>query len=253
MLYTESFGNGPDVVFLHGLFGAGDNWRSIGRQLSDQFRVHLIDLPNHGKSDWFDDPNLPNLAAMVDQWIADQNISHYTLLGHSMGGKVAMQMALNAHQGVMEKLVVVDIAPKHYPPHHHDIFTALKQTTFTEQTDRKNVDEQLAPFVQDNGIRQFLLKSLYKKEGKLAWRFNVKVLQEKYDAVACKPDVTTPYEAPVLFIKGMNSHYIQAEDQASILELFPNAKAKLIEGAGHWPHAEKPSAFVKILTDFLKG
>jgi esterase len=252
MLHTESFGHGPDLIFLHGLFGAGDNWRSVGKQLSKQFRVHLIDLPNHGKSDWLDNPDLPKLVEILNQWISDQNIERFTLLGHSMGGKVAMQLALNPHAGILEKLIIVDIAPKYYPPHHQDIFEALNRVIFTPEMDRKSVEKELAPYVTDNSIRQFLLKSLYKKGDRLAWRFNVKVLEQKYEAVACEPSMTKAFNGSTLFIKGMNSQYIQTEDQETILSLFPNAKAKLIEGAGHWPHAEKPVAFVKILSDFLK-
>ncbi|TXR53066.1 alpha/beta fold hydrolase [Reinekea thalattae] len=251
MLHTETLGNGPDIIFLHGLFGAGDNWRTVGRALSEQYRVHLIDLPNHGRSDWLEEPELENLASIINQWISDNNIQHYNLLGHSMGGKVAMQMALNAHPGVMEKLVVVDISPKEYPKHHQAIFKALHETDLSQMKDRKSVDDAIAHLVTDTGVRQFLLKSLYKKEGQLAWRFNFKTLEEKYQAVADAPTSSQTYDQPTLFIKGMNSHYISEQDRELILSLFPNAQAKIIEGAGHWPHAEKPAAFLKILSDFL--
>jgi len=252
MLHSESIGIGPDVIFLHGLFGAGDNWRSVAKQLSEQFKVHMLDLPNHGRSDWHDNPTLQTLAAAVNEWIADQGITNYRLLGHSLGGKIAMQMALNKPQGTIEQLIVVDIAPRAYPPHHQDIFFALKRANFDNLKDRKAVDEDIKDKVTDVGIRQFLLKSLYKKDGKLAWRFNVKILEEKYDAIALAPTSTLIFSGPALFIKGMNSQYIQAEDQSTINNLFPNAKAKLIEGAGHWPHAEKPIVFTKILKDFLE-
>lgn len=251
MLHTETFGQGPDIIFLHGLFGAGDNWRSIGRSLSEQFTIHLIDLPNHGRSDWIDEPDMATLAHTVGQWASDKGLHSYHLLGHSMGGKVAMQMALNDYASVIEKLIVVDIAPKPYPPHHQDVFKGLNSVDFTQATDRKSVEEQLRPFVSDAGIRQFLLKSLYKKDGHMAWRFNVEVLESRYDAVAAAPDMGQPFSGPTLFIKGMNSDYIQAEDQQQIQQLFPNARAKLIEGAGHWPHAEKPSAFNHVVENFL--
>lgn len=251
MLHSESFGQGPDLVFLHGLFGAGDNWRSIGRALSEQFRVHLIDLPNHGRSPWTDNPDLPSLAGTIADWTKAQSLDHFHLLGHSMGGKVAMQMALNDHVDRIDRLIVVDIAPKAYSPHHQDVFNGLHAVDFSIATDRKSVEAQLKPFVQDDGIRQFLLKSLYKKDGQLAWRFNVDILESKYDAVACAPDMAQPFSNPTLFIKGMNSQYITADDQADIQRRFPAARAKLIEGAGHWPHAEKPVAFKRIVEDFL--
>ena len=251
MLHSESFGQGPDILFLHGLFGAGDNWRSIGRALSEQYRIHLLDLPNHGHSPWTDNPDLPSLAEAVADWADQQGLTRFHLLGHSMGGKVAMQMALNAHAERIERLIIVDIAPKAYAPHHQDVFAGLRAVDFDSATDRKTVEAQLTPYVQDAGIRQFLLKSLYKKDGRLAWRFNVDVLESKYDAVACAPQVSQPFTGPTLFIKGMNSQYIEAQDQDTIRSLFPEAKAKLIEGAGHWPHAEKPSAFKQILEGFL--
>lgn len=251
MLHTETLGNGPDIVFLHGLFGAGDNWRSVGRALSEHYRVHLIDLPNHGRSDWLAEPELSTLASIVNDWIKQQNISQYHLLGHSMGGKVAMQLALNPHDGELQKLIIVDIAPKEYPPHHQDIFKALHQADLSQLKDRKAVDDAISHLVTDTGIRQFLLKSLYKKDGQLAWRFNYKTLEEKYQAVACAPSSTQAWQKPTLFIKGMNSNYITEADRELIMELFPNAQAKIIEGAGHWPHAEKPAAFLKILSSFL--
>jgi esterase len=251
MLNTETLGNGPDLIFLHGLFGAGDNWKSIARSLSDHYRIHLIDLPNHGRSPWVDDPSYPAMAACVQQWIDQQGITSYRLLGHSMGGKVAMQMALNEHSLRIEKLIVVDIAPKFYPPHHQGIFKALNSIDLSLYQDRQSVETQLEPWVDDKGIRQFLLKSLFKKNGVMNWRFNYPILEQHYDEIAQAPTMTVPFQQPTLFIKGMNSQYIGAEDQPQINTLFPNAQAKLIEGAGHWPHAEKPNVFIKIIEKFL--
>ncbi|MEJ2045081.1 MAG: alpha/beta fold hydrolase [Reinekea sp.] len=251
MLHTESFGQGPDVVFLHGLFGAGDNWRSIGRQLSEHYRVHLIDLPNHGRSDWIDTQDLQTLANIVGDWINNQGIKQFHLLGHSMGGKIAMQLALNPHQGELLQLIVVDISPKRYPPHHQDIFKALNRVDFNRLKDRNAIDDDMKDLVTNDTVRQFLLKSLYRNGDQLAWRFNLKILENRYDAVAAEPTATAPFTGPALFIKGKNSHYISADDQPLIASLFPNAKAKIIEGAGHWPHAEKPAVFSKIVKDFL--
>jgi len=251
MLYSETMGSGPDIIFLHGLFGAGDNWRTVARNLSDTYCTHLLDLPNHGRSDWLDNSDLPSLATLINDWIKARGLTNYRLLGHSMGGKVAMEMALNKHEGDIAQLIIVDIAPKAYEPHHQDVFKALNRADLSELPDRKAVDENMKDLVIDASIRQFLLKSLHKKEGKLTWRFNVRGLEGSYGAVACAPNITQPFEQPTLFIKGMNSDYILAQDQTEIMELFPNAKAKLIEGAGHWPHAEKPLVFTKILKDFL--
>lgn len=251
MIHSETIGTGPDIIFLHGLFGAGDNWKSIGRQLSDSYRVHLLDLPNHGRSDWLDTFTLPLLAQHLNDWIKEQGLREFRLLGHSLGGKVAMQYALNQHDGELTQLIIVDIAPKKYVPHHQDIFEAFRRTDLNTLADRKAVDEELKDLITDTGIRQFLLKSLFIKDGHLTWRFNTKALEANYDVVANAPTMSAPYTGPTLFIKGMNSDYILATDQEKIMALFPHAAAKLIEGAGHWPHAEKPIVFTKILRDFL--
>lgn len=254
MLHSETLGSGPDLVILHGLFGSGDNWRSIGKALSDRYRVHLLDLPNHGRSPWIESQSYPVFADAVTEWLRASDIQRYRLLGHSMGGKVAMEMALGRHAEGIEQLVIVDIAPRAYPPHHRDIFRALDRVELSEHKDRRSVDAALKDDIETTGIRQFILKSLYRDgDGRLAWRFNLEALRNQYDPIAAEPGFSAPYEGPVLFIKGMNSDYITRDDQAAIMERFPNAEAKLIDGAGHWPHAEKPSAFLRILEGFLDG
>lgn len=251
MIYSETFGAGPDVLFLHGLFGSGDNWRGIGRALADRFRIHLLDLPNHGRSPWLDNPELPTLAAAVDEWASGHGLQRYRLLGHSMGGKVAMQMALNRQAANIERMIIVDIAPKQYASRHQDIFAGLKSINLDRVSDRKAADKELEPYVGDASIRQFLLKSLATKDGRLYWRFNLEILEKRYDAIGKAPAVTAPFRQPTLFIKGQNSDYMVVEDREPIKKLFPNASSKLIDGAGHWPHAEKPSIFTKIVGDFL--
>lgn len=251
MLHYQTIGNGPDVIFLHGLFGAGDNWRSIARSLSEHYRLHLLDLPNHGKSSWIDNPSHERIAEQVDQWRQQQQIKSFALLGHSMGGKIAMQMALNHSAADINKLIIVDIAPRAYKAHHQDIFAAFNDIALQTVATRNDVEEQLRPYVNDPSIRQFLLKSLHKKDGQLAWQFNTVGLEQNYQQIAAAPTMDQPFAGPTLFIKGMNSQYITKDDQSDIQRLFPNAKAKLIEGAGHWPHAEKPAAFLKIVSDFL--
>lgn len=252
MLHSETLGQGPDLIILHGLFGSGDNWRTIAKGLAENHRVHLLDLPNHGRSPWMERQSYPLFAEAVDEWLQDQGIDQYRMMGHSMGGKVAMQMALTEHHGTLEKLIIVDIAPRAYQAHHGDIFQALNQVDLSQQKDRRSVDAALKNHIENTGIRQFILKSLYRKDdGQLAWRFNLEVLQSDYQAIAEAPEFNTRYQGPTLFIKGMNSDYITRDDQPAIMERFPNAEAKLIEGAGHWPHAEKPSAFLRILEGFL--
>jgi esterase len=252
-LYSETLGTGPDLVILHGLLGSGDNWRSIGKSLSDHYRVHLLDLPNHGRSPWVEQQSYPVFADAVTDWITSNGIESTALLGHSMGGKVAMQMALNGPPSTIDKLIVVDIAPRAYPPHHQDIFKALASADPAEFNNRRDVDEALKDGIETAAIRQFILKSLYRDEqGKMAWRFNLNALQDQYESIATEPGFEHTFDGPTLFIKGMNSDYIQSSDQQAIMERFPSATAKIIEGAGHWPHAEKQTAFLKILEKFLK-
>ncbi|WP_108125969.1 alpha/beta fold hydrolase [Saccharospirillum mangrovi] len=253
MLHSHSLGKGPNLIILHGLFGSGDNWRSVAKALSDRFQVHCLDLPNHGQSPWTEQLNYPSFADAVRDWIDANGIKHTHLIGHSMGGKTAMQLALSGDTDWLQKLVIVDIAPRDYPPHHQDIFAALDAIDLSQFSDRRGVESALMEHgVRDLGIRQFLLKSLYRNdENQLAWRFNLELLKSSYDGIAKAPDFTAPFTGPTLFIKGMNSHYISRDDQPAIEERFPHAQAKLIEGAGHWPHAEKPRAFMRILEGFL--
>jgi esterase len=252
-LYSETLGTGPDLVILHGLFGSGDNWRSIGKSLSDHYRVHLLDLPNHGRSPWVEQQSYPIFAGAVTDWIASKDIEKTALLGHSMGGKVAMQMALNDQPSTIDKLIIVDIAPRAYPPHHQDIFKALANTDPAQFNNRRDVDEALKDGIETASIRQFILKSLYRNEqGQMGWRFNLSALQDQYNSIAKEPEFEQTFDGPTLFIKGMNSDYILSSDQQAIMDRFPNATAKIIEGAGHWPHAEKQAAFLKILEKFLK-
>lgn len=255
MLYSHSLGKGPDLIILHGLFGSGDNWRSVAKGLSERFRVHCLDLPNHGQSPWTDQLDYPSMAKAVRDWIRENDINSARLIGHSMGGKTAMQLALNGDSDWLQQLVIVDIAPRDYPPHHQDIFEALEGIDLAAHSDRRSVEQALMDGgVRNLGIRQFLLKSLYRNEaGELAWRFNLALLKSDYQGIATTPDFGQPYDGPTLFIKGMDSDYIGRDDQPAIEERFPNAQAKLIEGAGHWPHAEKPRAFMRILDDFLTG
>lgn len=253
MLYSHSLGKGPNLIILHGLFGSGDNWRSVAKSLSEHYRVHCLDLPNHGQSPWTDSLDYPMFASAVRDWMAANDIKKASVIGHSMGGKTAMQLALAGDTEWLQKLVIVDIAPRDYPPHHQDIFAALDAIDLHEFNDRRGVENALMENgVRDLGIRQFLLKSLYRNDDKqLAWRFNLPLLKSDYEGIAKAPDFQQPYSGPTLFIKGMDSRYISQSDQPAIEERFPYAKAKLIEGAGHWPHAEKPRAFMRILEGFL--
>ena len=245
-------GQGPVLVMLHGLFGSADNFRSVGLHLERNLTVQRIDLPGHGVS-----PTLPSLSinsmaeAVLDE-LAAQGIKEFHLLGHSLGGKVAMCMAGGQRCQGLQKLIVVDIAPKDYPPHHQPILDALQSMNLDDISDRREADAVLRPDISDAGVRAFLLKSLYRHEsGRFRWRFDLTQLAADYALIAKAPDIGQPIEQPALFIKGSNSDYLEATDEPLIKKVCLNPSLKIITGAGHWPHAEKPAQFTRICQEFL--
>ena len=214
--------------------------------------VVRIDLPGHGKS-----PTLPSLSieSMADQVLnelAALGIRQFSLLGHSLGGKVAMAAAANPLCKGLHRLCVVDIAPKLYPPHHQSLIEALLDLDLAALSNRRDADNQLKTAIPDAGVRAFLLKGLYQHESKrFLWRFDLKQLAADYSLISLPPTMENVVDVPTLFIKGGSSDYLTAADEAEIRLRFSDPSLKVIEGAGHWPHAEKPSQFSKICTDFL--
>lgn len=193
----------------------------------------------------------PQLAADVFETLTSLAIEQCAVLGHSMGGKVAMQMALLQPKRI-NKLILADISPVVNEPRHQRILQGLAEINLSQLIDRKHADQLLQPFVAELGVRQFLLKNLYKDhQDQFQWRFNLKALIDNYQQLLAAPTSTGVYAGETLFIKGGNSDYIQAAHQPQILTLFPKASAKIIQGTGHWLHAEKPAAFSKIVSDFL--
>ena len=243
-------GSGDEwVILLHGLFGSGDNLGALGRALAADFRVLAVDLRNHGRS-----PHSPimDLAAMAADIVALQDslgIVRSHLVGHSLGGKVAMQLALSQPERV-GRLVVADIAPIDYAPHHQDIFAGLQAVDLAALRQRGDADGPLAQFVAELPVRQFLLKSLYRDEVGFHWRFNLSVLRASYKELLAAP-TGRPFNGPTLFIKGELSDYIVAAYEPQMRELFPNFTFKMIAGTGHWLHGEKPLIFNRLVQQFL--
>jgi esterase len=253
MIHAKQYGSsGPNLIVIHGLFGNADNWHSIAQALADYFTVYCVDLPNHGKSDSMLNATYPKMAEAVLDWASSQNIESFYLLGHSMGGKVAMQMAAMAAPAQIEKLIVVDIAPVDYQPSHDRILEGLKAITETEITSRKEADTLLSQYVPNLAVRQFLLKSLNRNEHNHTLSLSVDNIADSYTTIIKKPIIETAIEIPTLFIKGENSDYIVADYQAEIIASFPNASFKIISGAGHWLHAEKPLPFTSLVKRFLQ-
>ena len=251
ILHTDITGQGQPLVLIHGLFGSYENLGVIARALQHDFQLINIDLRNHGRSPRADSMDYPQMAADVFETLDSLNIPQSAVLGHSMGGKVAMQMALLQPDRV-SKLILADISPVVNDPRHTRILQGLAAIDLASLQDRKQADLLLQPFVDELGVRQFLLKNLYKDpQNQFQWRINLTALTENYQQLLAAPTATGPYTGNTLFIKGGNSDYIQAAHQPLILTLFPKASAKIIQGTGHWLHAEKPAAFSKIVSDFL--
>tara|TARA_Y100000588_G_scaffold145922_1_gene159742 strand:+ start:2449 stop:3216 length:768 start_codon:yes stop_codon:yes gene_type:complete len=251
LLNYQQSGQGPHVVLIHGLFGSLENLNVIAKALSENYTVTNIDLRNHGKSFHSDSMNYTVMAADVLELLNHLNINKAHIVGHSMGGKVAMQLALSYPERV-EKLVVMDISPVANKPRHSAIFKGLNDVANSAVTDRKAADEILAKQIPELGVRQFLLKSFAKNEqGQYQWRFNLAVLDQQYENILAQLDENDSCLCDTLFIKGNDSDYILAEHRPVIMALFPNSKAKIIHGAGHWLHAQKPLAVNKAISDFL--
>ncbi|MBU1439465.1 MAG: alpha/beta fold hydrolase [Gammaproteobacteria bacterium] len=251
ILHTDITGQGEPLVLIHGLFGSYENLGVIARALQPQFKLINLDLRNHGRSPRAEDMCYQQLAVDVFDTLDTLDIENFAVLGHSMGGKVAMQMALSQPTRI-KKLILADISPVVNEPRHQRILKGLAAIDLALLTDRKHADSLLQPYVDELGVRQFLLKNLYKDANEqFQWRFNLQALVTNYEQLLAAPEATGPYLGETLFIKGGNSDYIQAAHQPQILALFPNASVKIIQGTGHWLHAEKPAAFTKIVSDFL--
>jgi len=251
--FRQHSDKGEPLVILHGLFGSLKNWNRHARLLSETFSVFSLDLRNHGSSPHTDSMNYSLMAADVFEFLDKKEIDQAHVIGHSMGGKVAMQMALSDSARVA-KLVVVDIAPIAYGVDrgsHDDVFEGLGAVDPGSLTSRNEADEVLAEFITEPSVRQFLLTNLEHDDPGFRWRFNLTSLKENYNDLRSNITGDKSFEKEVLFIKGALSNYIQEEDSDAILALFPQAKVKIVMGAGHWVHAEKSELFFKLVSDFL--
>ncbi|RLQ21539.1 alpha/beta fold hydrolase [Seongchinamella sediminis] len=245
-------GEGPPVVLLHGLFGAGGNLGALARSLARRYTVLSIDLPNHGRSAWLEQASLARMAQVVSEWMDGEGITRAALVGHSLGGKVAMEIALSQAERCAAA-VIADIAPVSYPPHHDRVFAALDAVHAARVTSRQQAAELMAAHLAEEGVIQFLLMSLQRGEGGVYdWRFNLAGLKRDYDAVRAEPDVDQPFSGPVLFVKGGASDYILPAHRERVLALFPRAEVKVMPGCGHWLHAEQPELFNGIVGRFLQ-
>ncbi|MEP1382540.1 MAG: alpha/beta fold hydrolase [Paraglaciecola sp.] len=240
----------PWIILIHGLFGSLDNLSGLRRLFTEQFQVLSIDLPDHGQSSFTEEFSFKHYAHLISQTLAALNIQSATLVGHSLGGKVAMQIALD-NASLVKRLVIIDIAPVKYLPRHNQVFAGLNAVDLGHIESRKQAEESLAQHIQESGVRQFLLKSLYNQENQWFWRFNLKLLQRDYRKLSEAIESEHSFNKPVLFIKGQLSDYLLAEHKEATLTLFPNSKSRVINGVGHWLHAEKPKVCHEMIMSFI--
>lgn len=252
LVYAKVEGTGKTFVILHGFLGMSDNWKSFGNQVvAEGYEVHMLDMRNHGRSFHSEDFTYQDMVQDVKEYMDSNGLQEAIVLGHSMGGKVAMQFAVNYPERV-QKLIVADISPRSYAPHHQDILAGLAAVDFTAKPSRGEVDTLLSSYVPDTMTRQFLLKSLYWKEpGQLSFRFNIEAFIDNQEVIGEALAEGTKYEGQTLFLKGGNSNYIQEKDEVLIASHFPKATVVEISNAGHWLHAENPKDFFNAVMQFI--
>ncbi|MFN3753278.1 alpha/beta fold hydrolase [Flavobacterium sp.] len=253
MLHSRIEGEGKPLIIIHGFLGMSDNWKSFGSlYAAEGFQVHMLDLRNHGRSFHSEDFSYSVMTSDVLEYCQGHDLKNINIIGHSMGGKVAMLLA-TAYPDLVEKLIIADIGPKYYAPHHQDILAGLNAVDFSTKPDRAEVEETLYPFIPDFGTRQFLMKNLYWVEpGQLAFRFNLTVFNAKIEAIGEALPEENHFDKPTLFIRGGNSKYILDSDVVHIQKHFPNFKLVTIPNVGHWLHAENPKLFFEESLSFLK-
>jgi len=254
LLHSKIIGKGKPLVILHGLLGMGDNWISLARRYAGAgFQVHLIDQRNHGKSFHSDEMNYEVMTTDLANYLSHYQISEIDLLGHSMGGKTAMFFSLT-YPELVNKLIIVDIAPKYYPPHHQFIFKALNKIKLENFSSRNEIDKFLAKDIPQTAIRQFLMKNLTRnKDHSFSWKANLPVLEDSLDELGSALPPHSGIETDTLYIKGNLSKYISEKDLPLIKAHFPKAEFAGIEQAGHWVHAEQPEKFFQTSLIFLKN
>ena len=251
LLHYETMGDekNPAVIIIHGLFGDGDNLKSLARDLEDDYFCVLPDARNHGESPHYNSMRYDEMASDIIALADSLALDAFAIVGHSMGGKIAMEVAMQYADRVTAA-VFADIAPVAYPAHHNTILDALAALDLKQIKSRSDADKQLSSAIAEKGVRQFLLKNLRKDGDHFAWRLNLSVITDQYDHIAASVSQGS-YAGPCLFIKGGNSDYLTQQHKAQVTQRFSDAQVKVVENTGHWLHAEKPRIFNRLVKDFL--
>lgn len=250
-LYYRTKGSGEPLVMLHGLFGSGDNLGGLVRALEGEFHMLLPDHRNHGRSPHAPDHSYPSMAADVLEMMDKEGIESAHFFGHSMGGKVAMQIAVDAPERV-ERMIVGDIAPVSYGKHHDGILEGMQAVANEAPQNRQGAEAILAPYIKEPGVLSFLLTNWRRGDGGIwRWRLNLDAIIGDYDEIAAGIEGEA-VDLPILFLRGGQSDYVTADHQERILRLFPQATVRTVEGTGHWLHAEKPDLVARLIKRFLQ-
>lgn len=250
-LFYRKQGIGPNLIILHGLFGSSDNWMSIGKMLEKDFTIWAIDQRNHGQSPHDEVFNYQAMSDDLDQFIRSHQIEDPFLIGHSMGGKTVMEY-LTSGKAKAEKALIADIGPKQYPLHHQSILEGLHAVDLDKVKTRKDIENQLLPYIPEFGVRAFLMKNIYRTEsGEYNWRINLPVITSEIANVGSPTGVGKSYDGEILFLRGEKSRYVLDEDIPGISKIFPKAEIQTLPEAGHWLHAEQPGEFVEVLKEYF--
>lgn len=250
-LNYKEFGQGDPVIILHGLFGTLDNWQTVAKQLAKDYWVFIVDQRNHGRSPHTVDFSYPLMAEDLKAFMDQHWLPRAHIIGHSMGGKTAMQFAFE-YPDMVDKLVLVDMAPGANEPGHDLIFEALLSLKLDELEGRSEADAILGQKIETYGVRQFLLKNLTRnKTGGYRWKMNLPVIHKFYPKILEAVEPESPYENPALFIKGALSDYILSKEEAVIRQCFTDVRIEAIEGAGHWVHADAPDKLLGLVKSFF--
>ncbi len=252
-LYFHSTGHGHPLVILHGLFGSSDNWYTLSNFFGEKYKTYAVDQRNHGRSQHSDSFSYKVMADDLNNLLIHEGITSVFLLGHSMGGKTAMQFALT-YPDKVDKLIVVDIGTKAYPPQHDRIFDALFALKLDLYKTRAELDAALAVHIPDYAVRQLLLKNVSRDDaGNFMWKMDVRAIHRNYDNINMAIKSDRAFDKPTLFVRGQKSSYIADEDIEDIKSVFPRARFVTIEGTGHWVHAEAPQKFAECVVEFLSA
>lgn len=252
-LYFHIAGHGHPLVILHGLFGSSDNWYTLSNFFGEKYKVYAVDQRNHGRSQHSGVFNYKVMAEDLNNLLIHEGMISIYLLGHSMGGKTAMEFALT-YPDKVDKLIVVDIAPKEYPSQHDMLFEALFALKLEHYKTRAELDAALSEHISDYAVRQLLLMNVARDDsGAFKWKMDVRSIHRNYTNVNQAVKSDRPFDKPAIFIKGERSPYILDSDIPGIISIFPRAKFVTIEGTGHWVHAEAPQKFAESVLEFLSA